>query len=375
VDNLTHSLCGLALARTKLGRAHRLAPLSLLIGANLPDIDCVSELFGGRAAYLEYHRGITHSLVGAAGLALLLAVVMRIVERRRAPSAAPPFTAFLLPAAIGLLSHPLLDLLNTYGVRPWLPFSEARWYGDLVFILDPWLWILFGAVALLAGPRTRAGHVLWAVVALATAALVWTSGRVGVEVKAVWSGLAIALALLRSTRFGAARPAPVVAAGATLVALYLGGLELGARRALAGALTRRADLAIDVAGDREPAHFVMRSPALADPFHWSLCFQSGESIRWRGVDLEGELSARGASGSGNLESDLSDPDVLRAAARPEAAPWRSFARVPFAWKEVRPDGSIRVFLSDARYLRARSAAWCVVEVELPGPAAGSAPPR
>jgi inner membrane protein len=45
----------------------------------------------------------------------------------------------LLAAFLGTGSHLLLDFTNSYGVRPFLPFS-GRWYAwDIVFIFDPLL--------------------------------------------------------------------------------------------------------------------------------------------------------------------------------------------------------------------------------------------
>src|SRR5207247_4968018 len=46
---------------------------------------------------------------------------------------------------LGLLLHLAFDSLNNYGVRPFLPFSSRWLYGDLVFIVDPWFWLLLGA--------------------------------------------------------------------------------------------------------------------------------------------------------------------------------------------------------------------------------------
>jgi len=59
MDNLTHTFCGLALARTGLDRHGPRATAALVVGANLPDADAVSLLFG-LDAYLVHHRGITH---------------------------------------------------------------------------------------------------------------------------------------------------------------------------------------------------------------------------------------------------------------------------------------------------------------------------
>ena len=59
MDNLTHSLFGLTLARTPLGRAGRGTTAALLLASNAPDIDIVVTA-GGSANYLAYHRGPTH---------------------------------------------------------------------------------------------------------------------------------------------------------------------------------------------------------------------------------------------------------------------------------------------------------------------------
>ena len=47
----------------------------------------------------------------------------------------------LLLSCIAVLSHPVLDTLNTYGVRWLMPFSGEWFYGDTLFIIDPWVWL------------------------------------------------------------------------------------------------------------------------------------------------------------------------------------------------------------------------------------------
>jgi len=175
VDNLTHTLLGAALARTPLGRLSPYATPALLIGANLPDLDAVVRLWQGREGYLVHHRGITHAVPGVVAQALLLAAGLRWLERRRERRSGRPagsWAGAATLAAVSLGSHPLLDLLNIYGLRPWLPF-DPRWiYGDIAFIVDPWLWLALGAAVLLTGPRTRAGTLAWGLVfALAAAAV------------------------------------------------------------------------------------------------------------------------------------------------------------------------------------------------------------
>ena len=61
---------------------------------------------------------------------------------------------------IGTLSHPFLDWLNNYGVRLLMPFSGRWFYGDALFIVDPFLWIVFGGAVMLADYEpARNAHV------------------------------------------------------------------------------------------------------------------------------------------------------------------------------------------------------------------------
>lgn len=147
MDNLTHTLTAVALSQAGLNRKTRFATLTLILGSNLPDIDFVSML-GGAATCLKYHRGITHSILGGAVLASVLGAAVYFLGRKSAPKkAAPPLDLrWLLAAAwIAVGSHILMDFTNSYGVRPFLPFS-GRWYAwDIMFIVDPLLLVLLAA--------------------------------------------------------------------------------------------------------------------------------------------------------------------------------------------------------------------------------------
>lgn len=141
MDNLTHTLTGLALSQAGLNRKTRFATLALVVGANLPDVDLLTRL-AGAATYLKYHRGIAHSLLGVVVLGALLAGIICHFGRKAAPKkSAPPLNGRWLLALclLATCSNLLLDFTNAYGVRPFLPFS-GRWYArDIMFILDPLL--------------------------------------------------------------------------------------------------------------------------------------------------------------------------------------------------------------------------------------------
>src|SRR3989442_11810622 len=128
--NSTHTFVGLAIARTGLDRWVPRAAVTAAIAANLPDIDILTAV-SGTATYLQYHRGITHSLVGIPLMAFILTVVMYMF--------AGNFWKTYLVALIAMATHPALDFANTYGLRPFLPWDAGWYYGDLLPIIDPYL--------------------------------------------------------------------------------------------------------------------------------------------------------------------------------------------------------------------------------------------
>ncbi len=152
MDNLTHSLIGALIGQMGLKRKTGLAMPTLIIAANIPDIDAVAILLGGHQ-HLAIRRGITHGPIAMVVLPLLLWAIMLWFDRwqtlrgKRPEKRLPVHKAWLLALAyIGCLSHPLFDWFNSYGIRLLEPFSSQWFYGDTIFIIDIWLWI-----ALIAG--------------------------------------------------------------------------------------------------------------------------------------------------------------------------------------------------------------------------------
>src|SRR5262245_2845702 len=127
-----------------------------MIAANLPDVDVL--VFATELPAVAFRRGRTHGVLAQALLPIALTTAMLAVDRfRPARAEAPPARAggLLLLSYIGVLSHVGLDLLNTYGVRLLMPFSNRWFYGDAVFIIDPWLWLTLGIGIWL----TRSGRI------------------------------------------------------------------------------------------------------------------------------------------------------------------------------------------------------------------------
>lgn len=167
MDNLTHSLAGAVLGQMGLKRKTGLAMPTLIIAANLPDIDAVATLLGGHQ-HLAIRRGITHGPIAMLLLPIILWAIMIGYDRwqtnrgTRPKKRRPVHAGWLLALAyIGTFSHPALDWLNNYGIRLLEPFSSQWFYGDTLFIIDIWVWfaLIFGVW--LSRKREKAGRTDW----------------------------------------------------------------------------------------------------------------------------------------------------------------------------------------------------------------------
>lgn len=152
MDNITHSLFGALIGEAGLKKKTGLAMPALIIGANLPDIDAACFFWLEGVEHLAFRRGITHGPPAMVLLPLMLAGLLWSWDRwqgsrgRRPASRLPVHFGWLYALAfIACLSHPALDWLNVYGVRLLEPFSSRWFYGDALFIIDVWLWLLMGA--------------------------------------------------------------------------------------------------------------------------------------------------------------------------------------------------------------------------------------
>jgi len=161
MDPVTHTLVGASLGEGGLKRLTALGTPTLLIAANLPDVDVVSYMWGNETA-LWFRRGITHGVLAIVILPLVLTGLVllwdRVVRRRggRVPERRVVGPQILLLSYVGVLSHPLLDFLNVYGMRWLMPFSDEWFYGDTLFIVDPWVWAILIA-GIVMGKRRGAG--------------------------------------------------------------------------------------------------------------------------------------------------------------------------------------------------------------------------
>ncbi len=282
MDNITHSLVGVALADLAMGRRATKGQRPLLVGAgivaaNLPDIDIAySWMTPPPLGYLLHHRGHTHTVAGLAVLALAMMAAywsfpsvrkMRLSGRLR----------FWLLIAIALASHLALDSLNSYGVHPFYPFDNRWYFGDAVFILEPWLWLILGVAVAWNGrsPRNRLAAALLMLVVIVTAALAGVVSRAAVAALALIGG-AFALIAPRLS------PYTRTAAAFIMCVAMVAGFMASSRIARGAALEA---LAGELRGD---VRDVILTPNPSSPLCWEtiaieLREADGEYVLWRGT--------------------------------------------------------------------------------------------
>jgi inner membrane protein len=297
LDNICHTLVGAALGQAGLKRRTGLGAATLMIGANFPDIDILSLPFGQAT---EFRRGWTHGVLALVVLPFVLTGAMLAWDRYRRPRDAERAPVvpreLLLLSALAILTHPTLDWMNSYGMRWLMPFNGRWFYGDSLFIIDPWLLLVLGLGAWLSRRRERRGD---------------------------------------PSAVGAARVAVAVASAYVITMLGL--------QAIAEGIARR-----DLAGSGWLSRPLVVSASPADPVHWRVYADDGARY-WRGtVSLAPGVSRRLTFDEVTIEKNANDPAAVAAARSDPGRRFLDWARLPY-YRIERGPSATRVEIIDARY--------------------------
>jgi inner membrane protein len=299
-------------------------------------------------------------LVGTVGIALLVPTVAFLIERVvcRIRGGAPRirFGGLLLASSVAAATHPLMDWTNNYGVRPLLPWSGRWFYGDLVFIVDPYIWLALGAVVFLLSSDKRWKIYGWSVIGfIATLVLVAASRQNGPESTAVRIALAIwiagVLTVITLRVFGRQKHFGRSAAKAALVLLVLYWSALALAHRAASALA--TNVANSIAAAR--AERVIRTatmPSEASPFRWESVAETNFAFYRFSVVIEGERSARTGGDIARFQKpDGQEAQLISVAEQDRRAQaLLGFARFPLA--KISPENCIShalVQFADLRY--------------------------
>ena len=247
-----------------------------VVSANIADADFVTLFFGDRWTLLQHHRGITHSIAGTIAIGFLIPVVAFAIERLfvkvRKSSPRIRFRGLLLASLIAAATHPFLDWTNNYGVRPLLPWSGRWFYGDLVFIFDPYIWLALGGIVFLLTSNSKWKTLGWSIFGLGITTVIglagWRSGPDGASLRIafiIWIAGLVLLAALRAwgwqRRFG--QTAAFLGLGQIVVYWLI--LMSFHRTAVVNASTV-ANIIASSLGERTVR--VIAMPLAANPFLW-----------------------------------------------------------------------------------------------------------
>jgi len=352
LDPLTHTLTGAALADAGLRERTPLATATLVIGANLPDVDAFTYFVSPDVA-LYWRRGWSHGVVAWIVLPLLLAGAVLLYDRwwrrRRRPDAAPARPGpLLLLAGLGVATHPFLDWLNTYGIRLLMPFDDRWYYGDILFIVEPWLWLILGGATFLNHSATWRSRAAWGVLAVLTSLAVLGSAP-STAVRVLWlAGLAAVVAVRVAAGRGAEsrRRSGVLASRGAVAATVLYVAALGAADAVAAGDVR------DQLGARGiTVEELMVGPLPANPLRRDVVAVTPDGYRLGVYDWLEQPRFRLLDRTlPRLEPSPPVTAALGAACVRGMVVWMRF---PTAEVEERPDGGYDVHLLDVRYARRR----------------------
>jgi inner membrane protein len=360
MDNLTHSLVGLSLSKAGLERVSPYATTVCLLSANAADADFVALFFGDRWTLLHHHRGITHSIVGTVAIGLLVPLIVagvaRIVARMRKRSEKIRLGGLMIASFIAAVTHPIMDWMNNYGVRPLLPWSNKWFYADLVYIVDPYIWLMLGGAMFLLTSKGRLRMGAWVILGVIVTAIIFlVSLRGGSDASAVqaagaiWIAGLIVIVSVRVTRFHQRLNRRTALAALALVVLYGGGLAIAHRVAYAAALAEASRLASSRA---EILVKIASMPSPASPFSWQSVAETDRAVYRYPTLISGSEPVVVAGRVHRFEkASGSAAELVTVAERDRRArEFLLFARFPIA-EPVTSDcvGQVLVQFADLRY--------------------------
>ncbi len=362
MENITHTFVGAALGKTGLARRVPLAGSALVIAANVADIDVFGWIIGKN--YLDFHRGITHAIVGAIALSTAVASIFHVVNlvRSRNTPTRPSFLRMWLVCLIGGLTHPGIDFLNDYGIRPWMPFDNTWRYGDLLSIVDPWIWIILGS-ALCMVSTARFGKLAWSALGCLLFTVVCLARSVLFGV--IWLLLlGASLGFAHVVRRRGISPVRVALA---VLGLYMAGL-LAVRESVAYAARTAAPGLIR---DRiEKIHVLPGRPTASLP--WTVVIEAPD--RFYIADVGFQDWTRNPPAFTSFERNLDNSCYRESLSQEQMAVMARFARFPSV--SVETTGNVcTVWLRDLRYARKNVEGWGVARAVVPLPQSSAPPAR
>jgi inner membrane protein len=227
-------------------------------------------------------------------------------------------------------THPFMDWTNNYGIRPFLPFSSRWSYGDFIFIIDPFLWMILGGACFLLTSKSKLQLGIWLLLGLLLTYLLLTvPGERGLNqpklLIAIW--IIVLIVLVVSFKLSVAQRwgSGIALAAFVVVAMYWGSLATLHSLAVKEA---RIEANVMVRQYGESITDIAVMPTLANPLQWS-CVVETESAAYRfELSLAGNPSAHSQLFRHERADTADSPAVEQALQDQRARIFLAFARFP-----------------------------------------------
>lgn len=151
MDSLSQIVLGAAVGEAVLGKkvGYKAAIWGAIAGT-IPDLDVIPGNYMDIVDRMEFHRGITHSIVFCVAMAPLLGYLVSKLHKREGVEWKPWSWLFFW----GLFTHPILDCYTTWGTQLLWPF-DLRIAWKSIFVVDPVYTLPFLLFTIMAIARKR----------------------------------------------------------------------------------------------------------------------------------------------------------------------------------------------------------------------------
>jgi inner membrane protein len=278
MDNLTHTMAGYLLSKSSRVTDPKKALAIIwaaVISSNFPDLDILLSPLSGHSqiGYLLHHRGHTHTVLFTIPIALISALLGALFAWVKPfQNQDRTFTLKLFSITwIASLLHILMDYANPYGVHPFWPWNNSWYYGDFVFIIEPFLWLTLIAFAF-HGTKNRFRWI-WASLSIGMLIFIWVVDLISLPLAITLTILFILLHFFFSRTQEFKKKLRITYSCITLIyATFL----LGSNLTRMAATEKIQDLFPE-----EKFHDILLQPAPGNPFCWNiLTLSTDEDSIW-----------------------------------------------------------------------------------------------
>jgi inner membrane protein len=239
-----------------------------------------------------------------------------------------------------------------------MPFDGRWFYGDAVFITDPWIWLALGGTVFLRHSTTRKAKITWlAVAGLATAAIFLAAPSWMLPAKVLWLiGLGLFVGLRFRGYLASEAKARRFAIGALAFTTVYIGIMIGISQ------YARSFVAQEVVRQGVSPKIIMVGPVPLTPFVHDVLVETPEVYRYGTLEIlprpRLELEPRA------IPKPAPTRIVTQALQSSQISGFMNWVRFPYVEIDEN-ESDYTVYILDARYTRERTGGFGAATVVLP----------